>query len=570
MAPPKDTTIPWWQTAVIYQVYPRSFQDTNADGIGDLRGIYDRLPYLAGLGIDAVWISPFYPSPMADFGYDVSNYTGVDPIFGTLEDFDRLIERAHSLNLRIILDFVPNHTSDQHPWFLESRSSLDNPKRDWYLWHDPEPGSGPPELRPPNNWMSHFGGTAWNWDSATGQFYLHSFLPQQPDLNWRNPQVRHAIYSALMFWLDKGVDGFRMDVLWLLIKDDQFRDNPINPDWQPGSSSFGRYLPLYTADRPETHEIVAEMRTLLDSYGSSPDQARLLIGEIYLPIRELVRYYGSSAPAPTTRRHDMTGVAMTSPQLNGAQLPFNFHLIQTPWRTSTIAQLIRDYEAALPPGAWPNWVLGNHDQPRLASRLGPDQARAAAVLLLTLRGTPTLYYGDELGMTDGRIPPDQIKDPAEKRQPGIGMGRDPERTPMLWDASPNAGFTTAAHAWLPVLPTYPNQCVAAETETPASMLSLYRRLLALRRAHPALHSGTVSDVTPKPGQQTGVLSYIRSLDNERIHVSLNLTSEPQPANIPAGSLLLSSAPSRAAEIAPTPLSGAATLGPGEALVVLLD
>ena len=561
-----NSATPWWETAVIYQVYPRSFQDTNADGVGDLAGILERLPYLAELGVDAVWISPFYPSPMADFGYDVADYTGVDPIFGTLEDFDRLIERAHSLRLRIILDFVPNHSSDQHPWFLESRSSRENPKRDWYLWRDPEPGSGPPESRPPNNWMSHFGGTAWTWDAKTGQFYLHSFLPQQPDLNWRNPQVRRAIYDAMMFWLDKGVDGFRMDVLWLLIKDDLFRDNPINPEWQPGSSSFGRYLPLYTADRPETHEIVAEMRTLLDTYPGD----RLLIGEIYLPIRELVRYYGSSAPAPTSSRHDMTAVAMTGARLNGAQLPFNFHLIQTPWRTSTIAQLIRDYEAALPPGAWPNWVLGNHDQPRIASRIGMEQARAAAVLLLTLRGTPTMYYGDELGMTNGHIPPELVQDPAEKRQPGIGMGRDPERTPMQWDGTPNAGFTRAPQPWLPVLPTYGQQCVSAEEEDPASMLSLVRRLLALRRAHPALCRGTVSEVSPTPGQQTGVLSYLRTAGDERIFVALNLTNEPQPVTLPTGRILLSSNPMRKAEEVADPVHRPFTLEAAEAVAILCD
>lgn len=561
-----DQTTPWWQSAVIYQVYPRSFQDTDGDGIGDLRGIHNRLPYLAALGIDAVWISPFYPSPMADFGYDVANYTGVDPIFGSMDDFDRLIERTHALGLRMILDFVPNHTSNQHPWFLESCSSRENPKRDWYIWHDPEPGSGPPETRPPNNWMSHFGGTAWNWDASTGQFYLHSFLPQQPDLNWRNAEVRRAIYDAMLFWLDKGVDGFRMDVLWLLIKDEHFRDNPPNPDWQPGTSSFGQYLPLYTADRPETHEIVAEMRHLLDSYAGD----RLLIGEIYLPIRELVRYYGSSAPPPTSSRHDMTAVAMTSPKLTGAQLPFNFHLIQTPWRTSTIAQLIRDYEAALPPSAWPNWVLGNHDQPRLASRLGSDQARAAAVLLLTLRGTPTLYYGDELGMTDASIPPNLVQDPAEKRQPGIGMGRDPERTPMLWDSSPHGGFTQGPHPWLPVLPTYRSQNVATEIKHPASMLALYRRLLVLRRAHPALHSGTISEISPKPGQQTGVLSYVRASGAERILVLLNLTSEPQPAIVPPGNLLLSSAPHRATEHPAAIIAGPTTLTPAEGLLILLD
>ena len=558
----------WWQSAVIYQIYPRSFQDTNGDGIGDLNGIHSRLSYLRGqgespLGIDAIWISPFYPSPMADFGYDVSNYTGVDPIFGTIDDFDRLIEHAHSLGLRVILDFVPNHTSDQHPWFLESRSSRTNAKRDWYIWRDPEPGDEPPESRPPNNWMSHFGGSAWAWDQKTGQFYMHSFLPQQPDLNWRNSEVRRAIYSAMIFWLDKGVDGFRMDVLWLLIKDEYFRDNPPNPDWKPGSSSFGRFIPLYTADRPETHQIVAEMRMLLDSFGGD----RLLIGEIYLPIKDLVRYYGSSVPKPTSNRRDMTNVALTSPSLNGAQLPFNFHLIQTPWRTSTIAQLIRDYEAALPPGAWPNWVLGNHDQARLATRIGAAQARTAAVLLLTLRGTPTLYYGDELGMENGNIPPDRIQDPAEKRQPGIGMGRDPERTPMQWSAAPHAGFTTPdAVPWLPVDAAASHQNVERESSDPASMLSLYRSLLALRRDHPALQLGSIGDVRPVPGQQSAVLSYVRSHGEENIQVMLNLTNEPQPVTVPAGTVLLSSASSRKHE----KLFGKLELEASEGVILLLD
>ncbi len=561
----------WWQDAVIYQVYPRSFQDTNGDGVGDLKGITQRLDYLVTLGIDAVWISPFYPSPMADFGYDVADYTDVDPMFGSLGDFDLLLERAHALGLRVILDFVPNHSSNQHPWFLESRSSRTSDKRDWYIWRNPEPGQGDPAERPPNNWMSHFGGTAWTYDEPTGQFYLHSFLPEQPDLNWRNQEVRKAIYDAMYFWLERGpnlrgVDGFRMDVLWLLIKDEHFRDNPPNPDWQPGSSSFGQYMPVYTADRPETQEIVAEMRTLLDSCSTTAEETRLLIGEIYLPIKDLVRYYGSSQPDPTSARRDMTNVTLTGPHLQGAQLPFNFHLIQTAWRTSTIAQLIRDYEAALPAGAWPNWVLGNHDQSRLATRLGLEQARTAAVLLLTLRGTPTLYYGDELGMQDGQIPADRIEDPAEKRQPGIGMGRDPERTPMLWDGSANAGFTSGSEPWLPIAADFASRSVAAQMDDPVSMLSLYRQLLALRRAHAALHLGAIGDISPKPGEQTGVLSYVRSDAQERIAVFLNLTIEPQTAEIPAGLALLSSLPARASGR----VGGPIRLEAAEALIVLLD
>jgi alpha-glucosidase len=551
---------PWWQTAVIYEIYPRSFQDSNGDGVGDLAGILSRLDYLVELGVDALWVSPFYPSPMADFGYDVSDYCGVDPIFGSIADFDALLARAHALGLKVILDFVPNHTSDQHPWFVESRSSRESAKRDWYLWRDPAEGDGPPEARLPNNWMSHFGGPGWTYDEATGQFFMHSFLAQQPDLNWRNAEVREAMYGAMRFWLDKGVDGFRMDVLWLLIKDAQFRDNPMNPEWRPGGSSFGRYLPLYTANRPETHEIVAEMRSLLDGYTGE----RLLIGEIYLPIDELVRYYGSGVPEAKENEHDLTNAAITSPRLNGAQLPFNFHLIQTPWRADAIARLIRDYEAALPPGAWPNWVLGNHDQTRLATRVGEAQARVAAMLLLTLRGTPTMYYGDELGMKDGVIPPSEVQDPAEKNQPGIGMGRDPQRTPMLWDGSANAGFTTG-RPWLPIGADFAGQTVGAERGDAGSMLSLYRTLLRLRREHRALSCGDVYGVKPSDESDSPVLVYRRTDGEERIKVLLNLSAEPQIVSCPPGRVLVSTEAGREGR----EISGDVKLGANEGVVVVL-
>jgi alpha-glucosidase len=499
----------WWQDGAIYQVYPRSFQDSNGDGIGDLAGIESRLDYLVELGVQAIWISPFYPSPMADFGYDVADYTGVDPIFGTLEDFDRLIAAVHARGLKLILDFVPNHSSDQHPWFLESRSSRTNPKRDWYLWRDPAPGGGVP-----NNWMSNFGGSGWTFDETTGQFYYHSFLKEQPDLNWHNPEVRQAVYDAMRFWLDRGVDGFRMDVIWLLVKDKEFRNNPPNPEWTPGASDFWSVLPAYTADQPETHAIVAEMRGVVDQYSE-----RVLIGEIYLPVSNLVQYYGT--------------------ELKGAQMPFNFHLIQTEWNADHIAALIREYEAALPEGAWPNWVMGNHDQSRVASRIGKAQARAAAMLLLTLRGTPTLYYGEELQMSNGRIAPDQVQDPAEKHQPGIGMGRDPERTPMLWDGSEGAGFTTGK-PWLPINPDYRETNVAVEAADERSPLSMYRKLLALRRKHPALHAGAIHDVKA----ESGVLSYIRSfLDPEsgaleQFQILLNMTSDIQTVPCEPGHIVL--------------------------------
>jgi alpha-glucosidase len=507
-----DAAKAWWRDGVIYQVYPRSFQDSGADGVGDLKGILARLDYLADLGVDAVWVSPFYPSPMADFGYDVSDYCGVDPLFGTMEDFDALLAGVHARGLKLILDFVPNHTSDRHPWFLESRSSRTSPKRDWYLWRDAAADGGVP-----NNWQSNFGGPAWTWDDGTQEYYLHSFLPEQPDLNWRNPEVREAMFGAMRFWLDKpgkngGVDGFRMDVLWLLIKDDQFRSNPVGG-------------PVYNADRPETLKIVREMRALMDGYGD-----RVLIGEIYLPLKELVAYYGAG-------REDGPQLVDAAPKLDGAQMPFNFHLILMGWNAEAIADFIRQYEAALPAGAWPNWVLGNHDQKRLASRIGAAQARVAAVLLLTLRGTPTLYYGDELGMPDARIAAAEVQDPAELRQPGEGKGRDPERSPMLWENRENAGFTAAGvKTWLPLVWDWPKFTVETQGYDERSSLALYRKLLALRRASAALTSGSVLAARAVEG----VLSYLRTAGSERVEVHLNLTDEVRWVECLPGRVALSS------------------------------
>src|SRR6185369_4869433 len=408
----------WWQTGIIYQIYPRSFQDSNGDGVGDLPGIIERLPYLSNLGVDAIWLSPIFVSPMADFGYDISDYRAIDPLFGSMDDFDRLLTQAHARGLKVLLDFVPNHTSDQHAWFRESRASRNNAKRDWYIWRDPAPGGGPP-----NNWHSEFGGSAWQLDPATGQYYYHAFLAAQPDLNWRNPAVREAMHDVLRFWLKRGVDGFRVDVIWHLMKDEHFRDNPANPGFRETDPPHRRVLPLYTADRPEIHEVVRELRAVIDEF---PE--RVLIGEIYLPIERLVAYYGRD--------------------LRGAHLPFNFTLLETAWQARAIAGLIEQYEGALPAGGWPNWVLGNHDRPRVASRVGAAQAGVAAMLLLTLRGTPTLYYGDELGMQQVAIAPEQVRDPFEKNVPGMGQGRDGCRTPMQWDGSPGAGFTDSV-PWLP-------------------------------------------------------------------------------------------------------------------------
>lgn len=485
---------PWWQRGIIYQIYPRSFMDRSGDGIGDLPGIIDRLDYLVWLGVDAIWLSPVYPSPMADFGYDVSEYCDIDPVFGSLRDMDTLIEKAHALGLRVILDFVPNHTSDQHPWFIESRSSRDNPKRNWYLWHD-----GKEHGAPPNNWLSVFGGSAWEWDESTKQYYYHAFLKQQPDLNWRNPEVRRAMYDAMRFWLERGADGFRVDVMWHLIKDAHLRDNPPNPDYVPGHGQppYNALIPAYSTDQPEVHEVVREMRTLVDRYGD-----RVLIGEIYLPIRQLVAYYGDDG--------------------RGAHIPLNFQLITLPWNARQITASIAEYEGALPDYAWPNWVLGNHDNSRIASRIGPLQARNAAIMILTLRGTPTLYYGDEIGMRDSVIPPEIVRDQQEKNLPGLGLGRDPERTPMQWSPGPGAGFTRGT-PWLPFGIDYKHLNVEVERDDPGSMLSLYRRLIQLRRREPAL---AIGDYVPVLTDFEDVVAYRREARGKAFLVALNLGHRP--------------------------------------------
>lgn len=525
---PDETT--WWETGVVYQIYPRSFQDSNGDGVGDIPGIRRRLGYLAELGVDAVWISPFYPSPMADFGYDISDYCAVDPLFGTLDDVKALIADAHALGLRIILDFVPNHTSDRHPWFIESRSGRASAKRDWYIWRDPSRDGGVP-----NNWQSNFGGSGWEFDPASGQYYYHAFLKEQPDLNWRNPDVRAAMMDVLRFWLDLGVDGFRVDVIWHLIKDAAFRDNPPNPAYAPGQPDISRFTQSHSTDQPEVLDIIAEMRALLDSYGD-----RLLIGEIYLPIGRLVAYYG--------------------PGLTGVHLPFNFQLILAAWNARGIAALIDDYERALPPGAWPNWVLGNHDQKRVASRIGSAQARVAAMLLLTLRGTPTIYYGDELGTQNGLIPPEAVQDPWELNEPGLGLGRDPARTPMRWDSTAGAGFTSG-RPWLPFA-AREDFNVEDETADPHSMLSLHRALLALRKGAPALREGDYETATV----DGDLFAYWRRAHDQHVLVILNMGAHAGTLALPAGqfNLLLSTHGRRSAPS----LHGRIDVAPDEGLILL--
>ncbi len=495
---------PWWQRGTVYQVYPRSFQDSDGDGVGDLAGIERRLDHIAALGVDAIWLSPIFPSPMADFGYDVADYCGVEPMFGDLAAFDRLLAAVHARGLKLLLDFVPNHSSDRHPWFVESRSSRTSPRRDWYIWRD-----AAPDGRPPNNWISDFGGSAWEWDEHTSQYYLHAFLASQPDLNWRNPELKRAMFDAMRFWFDRGVDGFRIDVLWHIVKAEGFPDNPVNPAWHPGITERDRLIQQHSTDQPEAHAIAAEMRALADRYGD-----RVLIGEIFLPNDRHARWYGT-------------------PERPQVHLPFNFQLIENPWDAATLRSMIAAYEASLPPHGWPNWVIGSHDAPRIAARVGEAQARVAAMLLLTLRGTPTLYQGDEIGIGRVDIPPDRVRDPQELRQPGIGIGRDRSRTPMPWDDSAFAGFSTV-EPWLPLNPDWRTRNVAAQDGDPSSMLTLYRRLLALRRAHPALAIGDFALAEA----DRDVLAYERRHGGERLLIALNLSDEERAMPF-AGEVLLS-------------------------------
>ncbi len=529
---PAARAAPWWKRGIVYQVYPWSFQDTTGDGMGDIPGLLARLDHLETLGIDAVWLSPVYPSPMKDFGYDVADYCGVDPRFGTLADLDRLIAELHRRGMKLIMDFVPNHTSDQHPWFLESASSRTNPKADWYMWRDAAPDGGPP-----NNWRSMFGGGGWQWHEGRGQYYYHAFLKEQCDLNWRNPAVVAAMHDVLRFWLARGVDGFRVDVIWHLLKDPEWRDNPPNPDWKPTEPKVREILQIMTCDQPGILDLVKGFRRVLDEFDD-----RVLIGELYLSIDRLCAYYGDD--------------------LDAAHLPFNFHLMMDPWKADVVAGLIEDYERLLPKGAWPNWVLGNHDNARVASRLGPPQARVAAVYLLTARGTPTVFQGDEIGLTNGVIPPDKVRDPQEKNEPGLpDHNRDIARTPMQWDASEKAGFTTG-EPWLPLVPGHETMNVAVESADPASMLTLHRRLIALRRAHPALAVGGVR-VLAVAGD---VLVYERSEGDDRIVVALNFAATPgavECADIAGGRVLLAAKSARDGEI----LDARLTLAGDDALVI---
>ena len=498
----------WWQKGIIYQIYPRSYQDSNGNGIGDLNGIRQRLDYIKSLNVHAIWLSPIYPSPMFDFGYDVADYCNIHPMFGTMADFDSLLEKIHDMGMKLILDLVPNHSSSEHPWFIESRQSRDNPKRDWYIWRDPAPDGGPP-----NNWLSFFGGPAWTYDDATGQYYLHQFVTQQPELNYRNPEVLAAMLDVMRFWLDKEVDGFRIDVIWLMLKDDEFRDEPENPDWD-GVNPFNRIQHIRTMNLPGVHDIIRKMRSVLDEYNQ-----RMMVGEVYLPNLDLVKYYGNPRP---------------DGKLDECHLPFNFQLIQMEWNAEIVRMAVAAYESALPANGWPNWVMGNHDQHRIATRLGNEQARVANMLLMTLRGTPTTYYGEEIGMENVIIPPEFIQDPQALNQPDIAhiVGRDPERTPMLWDDSPNAGFSDEGTIpWLPIAADYASKNVIQQESDPASMLNFYRALTTLRSTEPALSVGMYQGLEL---EEQDVYAYRKQgIQSDDFLVVLNFSSNPRIVDLNA-------------------------------------
>src|ERR1700720_2954297 len=445
----------WWQHAVFYEIYPRSYADSNNDGIGDLKGITSKMAYLHDLGVDAIWISPCFPSPQVDFGYDVSDYENIDPMYGTLADFDRLVAEAKTHGIKIILDFVPNHTSDQHKWFLESKSSRTSPKRDWYIWRD---GKGPNQ--PPNNWTSTFGGSAWKYDEVTGQYYYHYFYAEQPDLNWRNPEVRKAMMDTMRFWYKRGVAGFRLDAVDTLFEDPDLKDNPV----LPGVDKFGfpNTNEIYNKKMPEVHDVMREMRKVADEYGA------VLIGETWTQnVAQLREYYGA--------RND--------------ELQMPMDLMMTEFKRPS-APIFREHISAVESaGGWPVFVISNHDIVRSYTRWGDgvhndDIAKVMAAMYLTLRGTPVMYYGEEIGMENyGPLTKDDVRDPIGRRGWPLEKGRDGERTPMQWSDAANAGFTGGT-PWLPVAPSYKTHNVATETADAHSILNFYRRLFGFRTTEP--------------------------------------------------------------------------------------
>lgn len=492
----------WYTNAVIYQMYPRSFKDTNGDGIGDLNGIIEKLDYLAGaersLGVDAIWLTPIYRSPQKDFGYDISNYYDIDPIFGDMRTFDKLVSEAHRRGTAVIMDFVPNHTSSEHPWFLESRSSRDNPKRDWYIWRDPRPDGSAP-----NNWLGVFGGSAWEYDAKTKQYYMHSFLSHQPDLNWRNKEVRGEMLNVLKFWMGRGVDGFRTDAIYHLIKDDQFRDDPPNPNYVPDRDEpYSSLLHVFSAGQPEVIDAANTMCSVLEK---GEFAQKFMVSESYISIQELAKLY---------RACD-----------NKLHAPLNFNFISSPWSAREYKKIVDEFELSLGPDDVPNYVLGNHDRSRVASRLGHERARLAAMLLFALRGIAFIYYGDELGVEDAFIPPEKYLDPWGKNLLGFKVGRDPERTPMQWDGSKFAGFSRVK-PWLPFFNNQRELNVESELQDSRSMLSLYRNLIRLKQTLPALAQGAYK---PIESRSENIFAFVREHDKGNALVMLNFGEREEKA-----------------------------------------
>jgi alpha-glucosidase len=512
----------WWRDGAIYHIYLRSFADSNGDGLGDLPGLIHRLDYLRGapdsLGIDAIWLSPCFPSPDKDFGYDVADYTAIDPRYGTLADFDRLIAEAHRRGIRVLLDLVYNHTSDQHAWFLDSRSSRGSAHRDWYVWRDGRRGG------PPNNWQSVFGGKAWTWDQATQQYYYHMFLEEQPDLNWRHPDVRRALMDATRFWLDRGVDGFRLDVFNTWYEDAGYQDNPA----KIGLRGFDRQRHVYDVDQAEMHTALAEFRALLDAY---PE--RTSVGELFGADPELAASYCSD---------------------RALHMVFNFEFTHRRWNPQAFCRSIERAESLMQGEAWPCYVLSNHDLPRHVTRYGggypAEVARVAAAVLLTQRGTPFLYYGEEIGLPDVPLRRDQILDPPGRKYWPIYRGRDANRAPLPWDDGPQGGFTSGT-PWLPLRSDFPSLNVAAQRRDPRSVWSFYRDLLRLRRETPALRRGAFERAS-RPSNHG--LAYLRSTADQQILVALNFGHTParlafeHPLEGGRWSLALAAQPERTARL----------------------
>ena len=522
----------WWKEGVLYQIYPRSYADSNSDGVGDLRGLIDRLDHLAWLGVDGVWLNPVTVSPDADWGYDVADYTVVQPVLGTLDDVDELIAAANDRKIKVLLDLVPNHTSIEHPWFVESRSSRDNPKRDWYVWADPKPDGSPP-----NNWLSGFGGSTWTLDEPTGQYYLHNFLAEQPDLNWWSEGVRDEFDRILRFWFDRGVAGFRIDVVHMIVKDEQLRDNPPATDDDHWMVQLTGQRQVFNGNRPEVHDVIRRWRAIADSY----DPPRILVGETHVfDTDALLSFYGVG---------------------DELHLGFNFLLVHSPFEPDALRKVVESTLVGIPAGSWPVWTGGNHDVYRFPSRwCGGDavKARCALMMLLTLPGSVFLYYGDELGMPDTEVPKEHLQDPVGKKLYPV-YGRDPERTPMQWSPFPGAGFTApGGEPWLPFGHTAACN-VEDQRRDPESMLSLCRDLVGLRAAVPDLRAGAYS----RFAAEGGLWAWRRG---DRVVVAMNLGDDPARVDMANGMVRISTRRERDGER----VAGSLGLAPWEGAIVWLD